>query len=107
VCFRRPAFKLSGRDYLKVSGIMHNSAMHDHSKERYYSCTTPRGLLRSFTYLISLVVLIDVLALLLLDFMVSFKELLGDGLTIAISILLIVATTYAIYVPLRNVLSMQ
>ena len=86
---------------------MHNNTAHDYNKERRYSCTTPRGLLRSFTYLISLVILIDVLALLLLHFMASFKELLGDGLTIAISILLIVVATYAIYVPLHNVLSMQ
>ena len=86
---------------------MHNSTAHNHNGEQRYSCTTPKGLLRSFTYLIFLVILIDGVALLLLHFMASFKELLGDGLTIAISILLIVVATYAIYVPLHNVLSMQ
>ncbi len=90
-----------------MGNIIHNNTAYDHNKEQRYSCTTLKGLLRSFTYLISLVILIDALALLLLHFMASFKELLGDGLTIAISILLIAVATYAIYVPLRNVLSMR
>jgi hypothetical protein len=69
-------------------------------------CGGFEGVLKALTYMLIVILAIDASIVVLLRLVMLFRDILGDGFTIAIAIIIITAVTYCTYFALRKALKM-